>query len=131
LDEGVPLRSSPLLSMCLPSLHLTFPCGSPKGCVGAKVKLHRCTPSCCGNSGSDLNRSTSVISAGSERLEEVIIHRMCTKPARCCTCGTKSLRWCCRTGLVASRSTRPRGRLRWLHQQCLCGSVIPAFGLQG
>jgi hypothetical protein len=35
-------------------------------------------------------------------------------------------------GVVAtSSSTRPCGRLRWLHHQRMCGSIIPAFGLQG
>jgi hypothetical protein len=33
--------------------------------------------------------------------------------------------------VVAPGSTQSWGRLRWLHHQRLCGSVIPAFGLQG
>jgi hypothetical protein len=32
---------------------------------------------------------------------------------------------------VASRSSWPWGRLRWLHHQRLCGGVIPAIGLRG
>jgi hypothetical protein len=35
----------------------------------------------------------------------------------CCTCGARSLRRYCRTGVVASRSSRPWGRLRRLHHQ--------------
>jgi hypothetical protein len=63
--------------------------------------------------------------------EGVIVHRMRMSTTRCCTCGTKSLRRCCRTGVVASRSSQPWGQLRLLHRQHLCESVIPAFGLQG
>jgi hypothetical protein len=48
-----------------------------------------------------------------------------------CTCGTNSLCRCCRTGVVASRSSWPWGRLCRLHYQCMCGGVIPAIGLRG
>jgi hypothetical protein len=56
---------------------------------------------------------------------------MCMSTTRCWTCYTKSLRRCCRTGVVASRSSRPWGQLHRLHRQCLCGSIIPAIGLWG
>jgi hypothetical protein len=50
---------------------------------------------------------------------------------RCYTCGTQSLHWYYRTGVMTSSSTWPWGRLRRLHHQYLCGGVIPVFGLQG
>jgi hypothetical protein len=63
--------------------------------------------------------------------EGVIVHNMCMSTTRCCTFGTKSLCRCCRTGVVESRSSQPWGRLHHLYRQCLCGSIIPAFGLRG
>jgi hypothetical protein len=39
------------------------------------------------------------------------------------------LRRYCRTGVVALRSSRPRGRLCRLHHQRLCGGVIPIIVL--
>jgi hypothetical protein len=49
------------------------------------------------------NQSTSAISAGSERPEEVIVHHMCTSTQRCCTCGAKSFRRYYRTGVMTLR----------------------------
>jgi hypothetical protein len=49
-------------------------------------------------------------------------HHTCASTRRCCSCGA---------GVVAPRSSWPWGRLRRLHHQRLCGSIIPVFGLQG
>jgi hypothetical protein len=115
--------------MRLPSpLSLSLSCGSQKGCVGARVTppLHV-----------KVLRKFRIVSKpiyfsnlGLIRDPKgVIVHRMCMCTMRCCTCGTKSShRYCC-TGVVASRSTWPWGRLHWLHHQCLCRGVIPVFGL--
>jgi hypothetical protein len=44
--------------------------------------------------------------------------RTCASTRRCRSCGA---------GVVAPRSSRPWSRLRRLHRQHLCGSVLPAF----
>jgi hypothetical protein len=47
----------------------------PEGLRMKQGLLHHCMLSCYGNSGSDPNRSTSAISAGSERPKQFIVHR--------------------------------------------------------
>jgi hypothetical protein len=37
----------------------------------------------------------------------------------------------CDARVIAPRSSRPRGQVRRLHHQRLCGSIIPTFGLRG
>jgi hypothetical protein len=117
------LVSSPCASLPLSLVFL--PCGSPKGCVGARTTplLHM---SCYGNSRSDPNRSTSAILSRSEIRRSSSI-TICVQGFGGSTFAAPS--HC--TGVVASWSTRPWGRLRQHHHQRLCGSVIPAFGLQG
>jgi hypothetical protein len=77
-----------LFSSCAPPISLSLSTSlsrvAPKWLRRSEGQLHRCTPSCCGNSRSDPNRCTSAISAGSEILEEIIVHRMCTSTMRCC-----------------------------------------------
>jgi hypothetical protein len=112
------------------SFSLSLLCGSPKGCIGARV-----TPPL-------YDEVLWEFWIGSKPIyfpnlswiqdpEGVIVHHTCTSTMRCCTCGTKSLHRCYRTGIMASRSSWPWGRLRRLHRQRLCRSVIPAFGLWG
>jgi hypothetical protein len=90
----------------LPLTRLSLSRGSPKGCVGVRSTppLHvvvlqefriRSKPIYFRNLG------------WVRDPEGVIVHRMCASTTRCCTCGTKSLRRCCRTSVVTSRSPRP------------------------
>jgi hypothetical protein len=48
--------------------------------------------------------------------------RTCASTRRCHSCGAR---------VIAPWSSRPWGRLHRLYRQCLCGSVIPTFGLRG
>jgi hypothetical protein len=129
-EENTPrprVGSSPPSSMRLSplSLYLSFPCGSLKDCVGTKVNSTGARRRAAGNLASNPNRATSAISVGSEirRSSSFIV---CVRVLwGAALCGTKSLR------LATSRSTRPWGRLRWLHHQRFCGSVFSVFGLQG
>jgi hypothetical protein len=130
---GGDLMCSEHLSPSLPcaSSPLSLSCGSSKGCVGANI-----------NSTTARRRATAILDL---IQTDLLVQSQLDQRSRrsssftvcvwvlwgAATCGTKSLRQCCRTGVVASGSTRPWGRLRWLHHQRLCGSVVPAFGLRG
>jgi hypothetical protein len=94
-------------------------------------QLHRCTPSCCGNSESDPYRSTSAISARSE-IRRSSSFTVCVRVLRgAATCGTESLCRCyrnikiyttLRSATLASSSTLVRehnpcvGSTRVCHQ---------------
>jgi hypothetical protein len=109
---------------------ISLSCVSPKGCVGARV-----TPSLQAEVMPEFWIGSKPIYFRNldwiRDPEGVIVHYMYTSTTRCYTCGTRSLRQYFRTSVMASRSSWPWGRLRRLHRQHLCGSVIPMFGLQG
>jgi hypothetical protein len=98
------------LLLCSSYLLLGFPTGRSSKSTphrNLKVKYTAARRRAAGIPDPIQNRSTSANSAGSERPEEVIIHRMCMSTRRCCYCGAGSLCRYCHTGVVASRSSRP------------------------
>jgi hypothetical protein len=67
-----------------------------KGLRRSEGQIHRCTPSCCRNSESDPNQSTSTILVGSE-IRRSSSFTVCVRVLwGASTCGTKLLHWCCR-----------------------------------
>jgi hypothetical protein len=132
-EENTPrprVGSSPASSMRLPPLSPPLlPVWLPEGLRRNGGQLHWCTPSCCGNSGSDPNRSTFAISAESEiwRLSSFTV---CVRVLRgAILCGTKSLRQCCRnikiytilrSASLASSSTLVRERNRRVRSTRVC-----------
>jgi hypothetical protein len=109
------------------SLHLSFPCGSPKGYVGMKVN------------------STVARHQVAEILDliqtDLLSQSRLDQKSRGHHCSPYVYEFYevlplvalsrCAYVVATSRSTRPCGQLRQLHYQGLCGSVIHAFGLQG
>jgi hypothetical protein len=112
-DFSLPLSHTPPLPSLL--------CGSSKSFIRVKdysTAAHRCAARI-----QDPIQTDLLLQFWLDQRSEVIVdHRTCTSTRRCYTCGTR---------VVTPRSTRPWDRLRWLHHQRLCGSVIPAFGLRG
>jgi hypothetical protein len=108
------LPSSPPLSLSLSRV-------LPKGYVRAR-RHHRCMPLYCGVSGSRPKPSTSTISAGSG------IRGSSWSPS---VCEYMEVMHVVAPELLHQVLQWPWGRLCRLHQHRLCGSINPAFGLQG
>jgi hypothetical protein len=131
VDWGSSFGRSLLSSSCaspLPLPRLSLSCGSPKGCIGVRSTppLHPV-----------VLREFQIWSKPTyfhylgwiRKTRRIHCSPYVYETTRCYSCDTKSLRRCCRTGVVTSSSTRPRGQLCWLHHQRLCRGVIHAFDL--
>jgi hypothetical protein len=79
------------------STSLSLPRGLPKGCVGG-ISHHRCTPSCCGVSGSLSNAIYFCNLCWNKDSRSHRDHRTCVSTQRCHSCDT---------GVVSPRSSRP------------------------
>jgi hypothetical protein len=110
----LPSRRPPLAIVLYPLLLL---CGLPKGCVG-EGNHHRCMPSWCRVFGSLSKAVYFHISAGTG-IPRIIVVAVRVRVRGGATRVTPES--------LLQVLHRPWGRLRRLHRQRLCGSVIPVF----